>query len=199
MKKIKIIGLTGQSGAGKSTVAQLFRQNGACVIDADKLVAQLYKSNSVCVEVLKSLFGDEVADSDGAINKKALAKIVFADSKKLELLNSVVHPFVMALFLDKVKQESKSGCSMLVYDAPQLFEANADVVCDIIVSVTATKSVRTQRICKRDNITSEQAMQRINAQFDEEFFVKNSDYIIENNCDLKSLETQFAKIFSELV
>lgn len=198
MKKYKLIGLTGQSGAGKSTVAELFRQNGAYVINADKLVAEIYKPNSVCVEVLTSLFGAEIINLDGVLDRKKLAEIVFSEEKYLKQLNSVVHPFVMALFLERIKQIQKKDIDMIVYDAPQLFEANADAICDAIVSVTAKKRIRIERICKRDSITEEQAEQRMNAQFDESVFIKKSDFIIENNSDFTSLKTQFDEIFIEL-
>lgn len=199
MKNFKIIGLTGQSGAGKSTVASLFRAESISVIDADKLVEKLYAPNSICIEVLVALFGYDIIDSDGVLDRANLADIVFTSRDNLMKLNSVVHPFVMSLFLDELRYESESGESIIVYDAPQLFEGKADIICDKIISVTADKKVRAERICKRDGISEKQALQRIEAQYNEKFYKNNSDYVIENNDDYYSLEQQFKKILPEIL
>lgn len=114
------------------------------------------------------------------------------------MLSSIVHPFVTAELFDEIKKAAEIGTTTVVYDAPQLFESNADVICDEIISVAAEKSVRLERICKRDNISKENALMRMNAQLDEEFFRENSDYIIENNSDLSSLNVQLVGLLKQL-
>lgn len=196
MKRIKIIGLTGQSGAGKSTVAYCLEQKGFAVINADRLVAELYNGGSVCLTAVASVFGKDILNPDGTPNRVLLAKRAFSSKDNTELLGRLVHPFVTALFFEKLKK--LSGADAVVYDAPQLFESNADVLCDVIVSVVADRNVRLKRICDRDNMSCEQALQRINAQYGEEFFRKNSDFVVENNNTKEELIKNISNIISQL-
>jgi dephospho-CoA kinase len=194
LKKYKLIGLTGQTGAGKSTVARVFADCGASVINADEIVARLYSAGSPCVRTIAACFGDQVLTEGGEIDRRALAQTAFASAESTALLGKIVHPFVTAAFFEWLK--GKSGT--VVYDAPQLFEANADVICDCVVAVTADKSRRMQRIMKRDGLTEAQAMQRINAQHSEAFFSENSDFCIENNGDEATLREKSALLYKKI-
>ena len=198
MKKCRILGLTGQSGAGKSTVAEFLEQNGFYVISADLLVKKIYNSGSPCLKTIAAVFGEDIISDNGTPDRKLLAKRAFSSKENTALLSSIVHPFVTAELFTQIKKAAESGATTVVYDAPQLFESNADVICDEIISVTAEKSVRLQRICKRDNISKENALMRMNAQLDEEFFRENSDYIIENNSDLSSLNVQLEGLLKQI-
>lgn len=198
MKKCRILGLTGQSGAGKSTVASFLEQNGFYVISADLLVRKIYNSGSPCLKTLAAVFGEDIISDNGTPDRKLLAKRAFSSKENTALLSSIVHPFVTAELFTQIKKAAESGATTVVYDAPQLFESNADVICDEIISVTAEKSVRLERICKRDNISKENALMRMNAQLDEEFFRENSDYIIENNSDLSSLNVQLESLLKQI-
>ncbi|MDO4883016.1 MAG: dephospho-CoA kinase [Oscillospiraceae bacterium] len=179
MKRVKIIGLTGQSGAGKSTAAQVFEQNGFAVINADSLVTRVYGQNKYCLDAVAARFGSDIINSDGTLNRKLLAKRAFSSEENTRALGGIVHPFVLSEFL----KELKGVNGYAVFDAPQLFESGIDVICDTVVSVVAEENTRLARIMNRDGITEDEARQRINAQFSEEFFRANSDYIIENNTD----------------
>jgi dephospho-CoA kinase len=198
LKKCRILGLTGQSGAGKSTVASFLEQNGFYVISADLLVRKIYNSGSPCLKTLAAVFGEDIISDNGTPDRKLLAKRAFSSKENTALLSSIVHPFVTAELFTQIKKAAESGATKIVYDAPQLFESNADVICDEIISVTAEKSVRLERICKRDNISKENALMRMNAQLDEEFFRENSDYIIENNSDLSSLNVQLESLLKQI-
>ena len=198
MKKCRILGLTGQSGAGKSTVAEFLEQNGFYVISADLLVRKIYNSGSPCLKTIAAVFGEDIISDNGTPDRKLLAKRAFSSKENTALLSSIVHPFVTAELFTQIKKAAESGATTVVYDAPQLFESNADVICDKIISITAEKSVRLERICKRDNISKENALMRMNAQLDEEFFRENSDYIIENNSDISSLKIQLESLLKQL-
>ena len=198
MKKCRILGLTGQSGAGKSTVAEFLEQNGFYVISADLLVRKIYNSGSPCLKTIAAVFGEDIISDNGTPDRKLLAKRAFSSKENTALLSSIVHPFVTAELFTQIKKAAESGATTVVYDAPQLFESNADVICDKIISVTAEKSVRLERICKRDNISKENALMRMNAQLDEEFFRENSDYIRENNSDLSSLNVQLESLLKQI-
>ena len=179
LSRCRIIGLTGQSGSGKSTVARCFEKHGFSVINADLLA--------------------DVINSDGTPDRKILAQRAFSSAENTEMLSRIVHPFVMAEFLCEVKKVVSEGVNTVIYDAPQLFESNAQVICDAVISVVADREIRINRICKRDNITEEQAELRINAQLSEEFFRKNSDYIIENNDSVEKLEKQAENLIKNVI
>ena len=198
MKKCRIIGLTGQSGAGKSTVARLLEQHGFHIINADLLVRKIYSEGSPCLKAIASVFGEDTIGKDGMPDRKLLAERVFSSKENTALLSSIVHPFVTAELFKEIKRAVNNGYTNVIYDAPQLFESNADVICDKVISVTAKKSVRLDRICRRDNISKENALLRMNAQLDEEFFRANSDYIIENNSDTDNLNRQLEALLKQL-
>ena len=179
MKRVRLIGLTGQSGAGKSTAAKVFEQNGFTVINADELVKKVYEPNSPCLFAVSSRFGRDVINTDGTLNRVLLAQRAFSSIENTAALNEIVHPFVLSEMLSELKDVE----DIAVFDAPQLFESGIDAVCDVIVSVVADEDVRLKRITLRDGITEAQARDRINAQHSEEFFKSNSDFIIENNTE----------------
>lgn len=181
MKKYKILGLTGQTGAGKSTVSLTLEKSGAAVINADSLVAELYKPESVCLKILSAEFGNDIIMPDKTLDRKKLAQRAFATKEKKELLGKLIHPFVLALFLEKTEEYVNADKKLIVFDAPQLFESKANVICDYIISITADEEVRKKRIMLRDNISEEMAKSRINAQLSESYFKENSDFILENN------------------
>lgn len=167
MNRVKIIGLTGQSGAGKSTAARLFEENGFAVINADALVRSIYETNPACLRAVAASFGEDIVRADGTLDRALLAERVFSSAGNTALLGALVHPFVLAETLRLLK--NVKGCAVL--DAPQLFESNIDVICDRIVSVTADEDVRVRRIIARDGIDEAQARQRVAAQLGEAFFV----------------------------
>lgn len=193
MKKIKIIGLTGQSGSGKSTVSEYFKKRNITVINADDLVREIYDANSPCVKTVAAIFGDDILNENDKIIRPILAKKVFSSKKATEKLNTVVHPFVTYEFLKKVNIAAQSGEKYVLYDAPQLFESNSHLICDVIISVIADRELRLKRICARDNIDYDSAELRINAQYNEEFFRQNSDFIIDNNSNIEILEEQIER------
>ncbi len=194
MKHYKLIGLTGQSGAGKSTVAEVFAKLGAYVINADTIVAELYNAGSPCLKAVAAEFGQDTIRADGTLDRKLLAQRAFASRERTDALNRLVHPFVTARLFELLRGAE----GIVVFDAPQLFEANADVICDAVVAVTADKDIRVNRIIKRDSLSEEQAMLRVNAQYGEEYFRARADYIIENNFDEESLRTQAEKVYNKL-
>ena len=199
LKKHRIIGLTGQTGAGKSTVSKVLLQKGAAVINADELVTELYTPDSVCLKTLAAQNGSDILRADKSLDRPKLAQRAFADKESSELLGKIVHPFVLTLFLEKTAQLVQEGYRCIVFDAPQLFESKANVFCDYIVSVIADRAVRLERICKRDNISAEVAESRMNVQFPQEFFMQNSDFVIENNGSEEQLREKAGNLISALV
>ena len=194
MTRVKLIGLTGQSGAGKSTAAELFEENGMTVINADALVAEIHESSPACLKSVAASFGADIINPDGTLNRKLLARRAFESKENTALLGAIVHPFVIAETLKILKTLSGT----VVFDAPQLFESNMDAVCDVIVSVTADEGVRAGRIIERDGLTREQARERISAQHSEEFFRSHSDYILENNGNIARFKAQTSALIEKI-
>ena len=184
---VTVVGLTGQTGAGKTTISKIFSDNGYTVIDADIVARKVVEKGSNCLYEIEELFGREVLNGDGTLNRKALAAIVFTDKTKLETLNTIMHPYITKEILRMIKENSKRGVRLILLDAPTLFESHADDFCEIIISVLADENVREQRIIARDSITQQQARQRMDSQYSDEFFISHSDYIIRNDGDIETV------------
>lgn len=181
---VMVIGLTGQTGAGKSTVSKIFSANGFSVINADTVARKVVEKGSDCLAEIIDFFGRSIITENGNLDRKALAAVVFSDKVKLETLNSIIYPYITGEILRLIREYSDNGKKLILLDAPTLFESRADDFCEIIISVLADADIREKRIINRDNLTSEQARQRMNSQLSEEFFTSRSDYIIHNNGQL---------------
>ncbi|MCI7232498.1 MAG: dephospho-CoA kinase [Oscillospiraceae bacterium] len=179
--RARVIGLTGQSGAGKTTVSRVFSQNGFAVIDADIISREVTEKGQPCLTELSEAFGSDIINSDGTLNRKRLGSIVFSDREKLRQLNGIIYPYIIYRIISRIDELSEKGRELILLDAPTLFEANADDLCDLIISVTADESIRMSRIIARDNITPEAAKKRFESQYSEHFFVNHSDFVIINN------------------
>ena len=176
---MKIIGITGTSGSGKGYVSDIIRGYGFTVIDADKVTHDLYGGGE-CVLKISELFGD-VTDGKGAIDRKKLGAIVFNDREKLLLLQDTVYGYITSEIFSAIEKEKKKGASAAFIDAPQLFESGIDKDCDSVIAVVADEDVRLSRIIKRDGISEESARMRMKNQKCTDFFIENSDFVIENN------------------
>ncbi len=179
--RARVIGLTGQSGAGKTTVSRVFSQNGFAVIDADIISREVTEKGQPCLTELSEAFGSDIINPDGTLNRKRLGSIVFSDREKLRQLNGIIYPYIIYRIISRIDELSEEGRELILLDAPTLFEANADDLCDLIISVTADESIRMSRIIARDGITPEAAKKRFESQYSEHFFVNHSDFVIINN------------------
>lgn len=189
LKKPFFIGLTGQTGAGKGYVCQYLAKLGFNIINSDEYVKKIYDNNPELLRTLAAEFGNDIL-KDGVLDRKALAAAAFSSRENTDKLNKIVHPFVIELC-------EKDAKPLTVFDAPQLFEANAQTKCHKIITVTAPYETRIERIMERDNITRQQADARINAQLDEEYYINNSDFVIHNNGE--DIEIQINKILEEIL
>ncbi|MBP5363175.1 MAG: dephospho-CoA kinase [Ruminococcus sp.] len=181
LEGVMVVGLTGQTGAGKSTVSQVFADNGFAVINADLIARAVVEKGTKCLDEISDFFGSRILNEDKSLNRKALAKIVFTDKSKLDSLNTIIYPYITGEILRQIKTHSMNGEKLILLDAPTLFESRADDFCEFIISVVASPEIRKKRIIERDGLTSEQADERMNSQLDADFFISHSDYIIENN------------------
>ena len=182
-----VIGLTGQTGAGKSTVSGIFVRAGFQLLDADCIAHEVMEPGRPCLEELFDYFGEGIRCPDGSLDRRALAAIVFSDKRKLESLNSISHPYITEEIFRRISRLHSEGHRLILLDAPTLFESKASDFCDLIISVIAEPGRRMERIMQRDALTQEQALARMNAQLDEAFFIRHSDFVIRNNADLGTL------------
>ena len=193
---MKIIGLTGLTGAGKSTVAQKLMAYGCYHIDADKVAREVINNNENVKNKLKERFGSDVINADGTTNRPLLASRAFANEESTNALNSITHPAVIEEIKSIIKDMEEDGYRGVIIDAIALFESGLDALCDFNVTVIAPKEIRLERIIKRDNITEEKALERINAQKDESFFTSKADFVLWNyppydiNVEIKPITLQ---------
>ncbi len=187
INEVMVVGLTGQTGAGKSTVSKVFAENGFSVINADKIARLVVEKGSKCLCELEESFGNNIINENNELNRKALASIVFSDSKKLELLNTITYPYITREILKQIDNLTAQGQLLILLDAPTLFESRADDFCELIISVIAHNDIRLQRIMKRDNLSADEALKRMNSQLPEAFFIENSDFIIKNNKTMQNV------------
>ena len=191
-----IIGLTGTIGSGKSTVSERLKSLGALVLDADIISRQVVEPGTEGLEQIIALFGGSVINPDGTLNRKAMAKLVFADEEKRLLLNSIIHPAVLNTLKDKTAEEKKKNPNrVIVWDVPLLIEVGWNEFVDSVWLVTAPENVRIERIIRRDNCTAEQAEMRIRAQMSEDEKLKYSNDVIDNGSTLEKLYAQVDELY----
>lgn len=186
---MKIIGVTGPTGAGKSLLCKEL-SDSAAVIDADEVYHSLLIPPSDCLTALREAFGDRVFSSDGSLDRTALSEIVFSDKDKLSLLNRTVLDFVLQKVRAMLAELKESGCSCVLIDAPTLIESGFHRECDAVISVISSPELRLARIIQRDAISEEKALSRVSAQKDDEFYRKHSDLVLVNDGNITALVHQ---------
>lgn len=177
---MKIYGLTGQTGAGKSTVAASLSKKGFFVIDGDKVARRVTEKGSPALAELSEAFGKDILLPDGTLDRKKLAERAFASKEGTKKLNELTHPHIHALFIEEIEKAKKSGFSLCLIDAAALLESPSKALCEKIIVVFCPEDIRLERITKRDNITKEAALRRIHAQKSDEYYLSNADIIIKN-------------------
>ena len=181
---MKVIGVTGNSGSGKSTVSTIIKNNLGCnVISADNLAKRVNVPGSEYYKKTLELFGEEILREDGTINRRKLAPILFTNVETKRKMNELTAQYVGGEIERLVNEERLKGDKeFLVIDAPLLFECGVDKLCDYIIAVTCEEEdVKIHRICVRDRVSKRQAKVRLDAQPDEEFYTSKANYTIYNN------------------
>ncbi len=189
----KVVGLTGGIGSGKTTVAKMFESQGIPVYYADDEAKKLMNSSDVIKQKLISAFGNE-SYAEGELNRAYLAKQVFNDPEKLKIINDIVHPEVDRHFKNWVSQQDNE---IVIQENAILFESGKKDLFDVIITVTAPKELRINRVVKRDHTTAEQVNARINNQMEEKEKIKKSDFVIQN-IDLENSKKQALQILQDI-
>ena len=177
MNNRKIIGLTGMSGAGKSTVCRVFAENGFHVIDCDLCAREVVQPGRPALDELRDRLEASLILPDGNLDRRKTSELIFHDEEKRALFNQIIYPYITYNISEKIKREN----GYILLDAPTLFEARLELLCDSIVSVTADGENCVKRIMLRDDIPEELARARLASQHDAEFYRSRSTICIENN------------------
>ncbi len=193
---MKIAGVTGGIGSGKSVVCSVLRLLGIPVYDADQEAKKVYDNNPDLLEKIKKEFSEIVFDKHGKIDKKKMAEVVFSDPGKLKLINSWVHPLV--------RKDFQKWCAMheeapyVVKEAAILFESGADKDCDRVIAVVSTPELRMQRIRDRDRKTKNEVERIMENQWTDEERTKRSDFVIQND-EKEMLIPQVLSLHEQLI
>ena len=195
---MRIIGVTGPTGAGKSLFSKILSERAIPTIDADRVYHDMLLPPSECLDAIRSAFGDSVFAHDGSLDRKMLGEVVFSDPEKLELLNSTVLTRVIAKIKKMIREYESRGFDSVAVDAPTLIESGFNAECSCVISVLAPKELRAQRIVERDAISADTAELRISAQKDDSFYIEHSDYVLYNNENYESFKSDALSLFARL-
>lgn len=197
---MKVVGVTGQIGAGKSSVAELLGRMGARVLSADVIAKRLLEPESVAYQEVVDFFGPDILEPDMTVNRSKLASIVFIDNEKLETLNQIVHPRVineMKDSLERMENDDNNDVPIVVLDVPILFGSGAENLVEKVIAVLADEKVRLKRL-KAIGFDETDALARSAAQLSPAELSSRADYIIENNGSFAELKSKVVEIWSAL-
>lgn len=192
-----IIGITGSSGAGKSTLCEILEKGYEVkVLNADKIARRLSrKGTSYLIDIIK-VFGKDIVNEEGELKRSKLAQIIYSDAKKREELNTYTFKYVKEDIIKKISKIQDE--TTIVIDAPLLFEAELDKMCDKVIGIIAPREMQIERVVARDDIDYEDAEKRLAAQANDEFFIKKCDYIVKNDNGFSKIEEQINDICNKI-
>lgn len=196
---MKIIGLTGPTGSGKSTVAKYFSDLGVQIIDCDLVAREVTEIGSPLLPLLAETFGDEILADDGSLIRKELAKRAFSSESETEKLNSIMLPFIANKIKEILDVFSTEGVECVMLDAPTLYESGLDSICDSVLAVLCDRETRKKRIIERDSLTEEQALIRLSAGKPDSFYKEKTQHIVVNDGEMAKFMDDISKMFGELV
>ncbi len=193
---MKIVGLTGGIACGKSTVAEMFGELGASVVDADQISHELTSPGGDALPALREAFGDFVFYPDGALNRAVLASMVFQNDEERAKLNAATHPLIHKRMLQEIETCRKMGALVVVLDVPLLFEAGVDDLADVTLCVSAPEARQIERLKTRGGLTREQALSRIRSQWPLEEKEKRSDIILNTDRPVQEVRADVQRLFN---
>jgi len=193
-----VVGLTGGIASGKSTVSSLFQQLGVPVICADELAHEAVKPGAPALEEIRREFGDDTIDTDGKLDRVAMARLVFQDAALRRKLESIIHPRVSEEKDSRLEAFRRQGHAVVVVDVPLLYESGWEKAFDLVIVVHVPRHVQEQRLVDRDDMTHEDARARLDAQMPIDEKRVRADKIVDNTGSLQQTREQVESILSEL-
>ena len=192
---MRIIGVTGNIGSGKTTVAKILESEGAHVINADLIARNVLRKNGAGYAEAVEFFGTEILHENGEIDRRHLADIVFSDREKLLVLNSITHKHVRAEIDAQIREvREKKSHEIICLDVPLLFEAGLDAICDITCVVDAPYGVKVKRVMERDGTEREAAEKRLESQTPSRELKQKCDVVIENDEGVDELKKRVKEL-----
>lgn len=197
---MKVIGITGPTGAGKTTALNALEELGGQIVDCDAVYHQLLRTSAPMLDELRARFGDCVFDAQGTLDRKALGAVVFGDEGALADLNAITHKYVGLAVDERIEQARQAGASAIAVDAIALIESGIAKRCQCLVAVTAPDEVRVRRIMAREGISEEYARLRVAAQKKESWFREHCDYVLVNDhADAASFREAAKALFQAII
>jgi len=194
-----LVGLTGNIGSGKSTVAQMLSERGATIIDADVLARRAVELGTAAYDKIVARWGSSILSHDGQLDRAALRRVVFSDHQQLEELNAIVHPEVERLRSRLVDQARARGDQLVVCDIPLLFERHMTDSVDRVILVDANRALRLERLVKDRGLPETEGMDMIAAQMPAELKRARADFVIDNDGTLGQLERRVQDVWTALM
>lgn len=191
---MRIIGLTGGIGAGKSEVARILSRRGIPVINADQLSREVVEPGSPGLKAIIKRFGNSVLRGDGSLDRKGLARRVFAKQDERLTLEGILHPLIRERTEAHLLVLEEGNTPVCILESPLLFEASQDELCDAVITVVADFNLRAKRVKRREGLTIDQFQQRVDAQINDDTRRRLSDMIVENNGSLEDLRRAVNRI-----
>lgn len=195
---MKVIGLTGGIGSGKSIVTQLLSELGASVVSADEVGHRCYQPGTEAWKDVVDAFGEEVVAPDGSIDRNRLAAIVFGDPDALKRLNQIMHPRMYDMMADQIEEYRQGGVEVVVLEAAILFEGGWAPLADEIWVTVASEATVVQRVKERNGLPEEQIRSRIRSQLSNEERKEKADLVISNDGGLDELREKVEKLWEGL-
>ena len=192
----KLVGLTGKTGAGKSTVSAYLKEKGAYIIDGDIVARKVFDEDKSLIGNLVNAFGN-ILNEDGTLNRSELAKKAFSSPENTALLNKIMHPSINS-FIEAEAKKAFEIHTVVIVDAAAIIESGFADKCDKLVVVTAPEEIRKKRIMARDALTEENAIIRIKGQKEDDFYLSKADFIINNNGDEDKLKFDLSLLEKEI-
>ena len=198
-RHVLTIGITGGIGSGKTAVAGTFASLGASSIEADALAKELMNSDEELRARIIKRFGPEVYTSDGSLDRKQLAKLVFRDERLLQQLNAIVHPRVIRRIEEIIESiKASAAVPMVVVEAALIYEAHLEAMFDYVIVVDAAQEERVERVAARDGTSQAEVNERMNAQLSQDVKAEKADFVIRNDGDLARLRVNCRFLFNLL-
>ena len=193
-----ILGITGSSGAGKSTICEILeKEYKVKIINADKTAKKLSQKGTSYMREIIAKFGIEIVNEEGELKRKKLAQIIYTNPEKRKELNNCTFKYIKKEIEKQIEKSKEESDVTIIIDAPLLFECKLDLLCDKVIGIISRRELQIDRIVARDNIDYDTAEKRLNAQENNEFYVKNCDIIIENNNNIEDMEYKIKRIAEE--
>ncbi len=192
---MKVIGLTGGIGSGKSTISRFLAELGALIIDADKVGHELLKPNTEIWQQVVAAFGRQILTPGGEINRRKLGRLVFGSPRRLSLLNQLMHPEMKKAVNARLLEHRRQGASVVVLDAPLLVEAGWTELVDEVWVTIASETTVLERLEQQTGLSQAEALARIRSQLPAKELIKHADVVINTELSLNELRTKVKKLW----